>query len=482
MLTKADQRPNIIFILCDDLGWQDVGYMGSQYFETPTIDKLAKEGFVFKQAYMYPSCSPSRTAILTGKHSFRTGVYRVPVLESGKRDENIYSRWTVEKKHPFYSEYIQKAGYKTIHLGKWHVVGPNPMKELKQSYPFTSHIGQPAGGDLSWINMHMTPEVQEYYPTGRGFDENVGGTWWGDPARGYERGYKDLSGGYKAPFKNPFIPEKSDDEWLTDRLTEEAIDFMKRNSDQPFFVNPHYYASHRPSIAYSEESLEKYKNKPECPVTGQSAKSTEEIIAYATMVERIDYNVQRIVDYLDESGLRENTIIFFTSDNGFNKFQSFNKNLKGAKMSEFEGGLRVPAFANWPQKVLPGETNTPIMCMDYYPTFLELTGVFDFDGPLDGVSLLPLIFETGELDRNPPIYWHLPNSNYCTVMRKGDWKLIQYFDNPDHYLLYNLKDDLGEKTNLADQYPKKAKALLREMTAWRKKNKVPLPPATKIPF
>jgi arylsulfatase A-like enzyme len=195
-------KPNIIFILADDLGWGDVSYNGSTWVETPNIDKLANSGRIFDNAYSYPTCSPARAALLTGKQSFKTQVYGVPVLEKGNNKTSIFSRGTVQLEHAFYSEPLNQVGYKLAHLGKWHVVGPNPQVEV--SYPFKKKLSQPKNGDLSWLDDHKN-KYSAYYPENRGFDLNVGGSWWGDPARGYKEGYKSKSGGYIAPFKNPFI-------------------------------------------------------------------------------------------------------------------------------------------------------------------------------------------------------------------------------------------------------------------------------------
>lgn len=194
-----EKQPNIIFVLVDDLGYADVGFNGSTYFETPALDALAKESLVFDNAYMYPICSPSRSALFTGKQSFRTGVYTVPVLEKGDAQENIFSRWTVEKEHPIYAKPLAEAGYKSIHLGKWHIVGPYPEKELAMKWPIQQRLDQPQAGDFSWVENHKTPTVKRYYPEGRGFIKNVGGTFRGDPAL-EEGGYKSERGGYRAPF------------------------------------------------------------------------------------------------------------------------------------------------------------------------------------------------------------------------------------------------------------------------------------------
>ena len=386
---KVQIKPNIIFILADDLGWQDVGFMGSQWFETPNLDALAKESLVFSDAYMYPTCSPSRAALLTGKQSFRTGVYNVPVLERGNNQDNIFSRWTVGLEHTMYAQPLKKAGYTSIHLGKWHVVGPNPQKE--KNYPFKNHLKQPANGTLDWLANHQSAEIQQYYPIGKGFDKNVGGTWWGDPARGYEKGYKSESGGYKAPFKNPFIEDKKDDEWLTDRLTNEAIDFIKQNKEQPFFVNLHYYAPHRPIVARTDEAYQKFMKKQADRIIGQGIKNKGEAAGYASMIASIDENIKRIFDYLDKDGLRENTIVIFTSDNGFNGLTSNSNALRGAKGMVYEGGIRVPAFVNWKGQINAGISKTPISGMDYFPTFLDLAKVKNYNGILDGKSIVPLL-------------------------------------------------------------------------------------------
>ncbi len=477
--SEKEDKPNIIFIMADDLGWQDVGFMGSEWFETPNLDALAKESIVFSQAYMYPTCSPSRAALLTGKQSFRTQVYNVPVLEKKHAaNENIYSRWTVQKEHTLYAQPLQEAGYRLIHLGKWHIVGPDPEIEMAKEYPFEEPLSQPANGDLSWLANHQSEKIQAYYPTGRGFHENVGGTWWGDPARGYEEGYKSESGGYKAPFKNPFIVDKPTDEWLTDRLTDDAIVFMERNKQQPFFVNLHYYAPHRPTVVRNSEWMEKFMNKMPDSITGQGTKNLEEIAGYATMIQSLDENVGRIINYLDAQGLRENTLIIFTSDNGFNGLQSTNNRLRGAKGTIYEGGLRVPALVNWRGTIRPGTSDSPICGMDYFPTFLEVAGIEDYQGVLDGKSLMPIYKQEAFLDR--PLFWHIASTYKnppSSIIRKGKWKLIQFL-NDGKVELYNLEEDLKESKNLMEINVQVAQELLAELIAWRKENNVPLPNAS----
>ncbi|MCP5537931.1 MAG: sulfatase [Akkermansiaceae bacterium] len=475
------RKPNVVFILADDLGWQDVGFMGSRYFETPHLDALAKESLVLENTFMYPTCSPSRAAILTGRQSFRTGCYTVPALEKGNGNDNIFSKWTVGEEHPVFAQPLREAGYQLIHLGKWHIVGPYPGQET--GFPFKKKLNQPNNGDFSWLESHRTPAIQKYYPTGRGFHENVGGTWWGDPSRGYAKGYNAPGGGYVAPFKNPFIKDKPGDSWLTDRLTDDAIDFIKRHKDGPFFVNLHYYAPHRPSVARNQELLAHFMKKKGDSSTGQGmgpAKKKKEIAAYATMIKSIDDNVKRILDYLDEAGLRENTVVIFTSDNGFNGLQSRNTRLRGAKGNVYDGGLRVPALVNWPQQVAAGRNNTPVQGLDLFPTFLELAGIRDYTGTLDGTSWLPLMKGEGLKDR--AIFWHVASTYKdppCSIIRKGKWKLIQFLKH-GKIELYNTEQDLKESQDLAKSHPEIAKQLENELIAWRRQHKVPLPPSSSL--
>lgn len=479
----AADRPNIVFILVDDLGHADVGFNGSTYYETPHLDGLAATGLALDHAYMYPTCSPSRTALFTGKQSFRTGVYTVPVLEKGSEQENIFSRWTVPSEHRGYSELLAEVGYQSIHLGKWHLVGPYPTEEMSMEFPLKQKLRQPAPFDFSWVEHHRSAAVLPYYPEGRGFLKNVGGTYRGDPAL-EDGGYKSETGGYFAPFTNPFIEQKPDDEWLTDRLTDDVIEFIDEHKEGPFFINLHYYTVHRPIRSRSEELLEKYLTKPGDPVTGQGeGKSREVHASYATMIESLDDNVGRIVDFLDRSGLRENTLIMFTSDNGQNGGQSSNHRMRGAKGYIYEGGIRVPTFVNWPGKVEARRSELPVGVLDYFPTFLELAGVKDYSGIMDGDSLTPLFEKDVASFADRPLFWHLASQykhGTCSAMRKGDYKLIQFL--ADGALeLYDLKADPTESENLSASEPELAAELLAELVEWRRKNSVPLPPNSVLP-
>jgi len=478
---SSGDNPNIIFILADDLGYNDVGFNGVEWVETPNLNKLADQSVVFDNAYMYPLCSPSRAALITGKDSYRTQVYSVPVLETGDSQVSIFSRGTVQKEHTFFSEPLNRAGYRLAHFGKWHVVGPYPEKE--STYPFDEIGTQPKDGDTGWIEKHMTPEYQAYYPEQRGYHRNVGGSWWGDPARGYATGYKSKSGGYVAPFRNPFIEAKESDKWLTDRLTDEAIRFIKENKDHPFMVNLNFYAPHRPSIPRSPELLEKYRQKSKDPVTGKLASLRPEMAAFSTMVESVDENVGRLIEFLNENNLRDNTVIIFTSDNGFHGTQTVDNTLRGTKGLIYEGGIKVPALMNWPHHVKPGRVDTPIFVTDYFPTLLDIANESEnYFGTLDGRSIMPLA--RGETLPARPLFWHIAAATKqpaLSAMREGDWKLIQFLVSGE-VELYNLANDPKEENNLVQTETVVANFMTEKLELWRKHNDIPLPPASSLAY
>ncbi|MCW2118791.1 sulfatase [Flavobacterium sp. 7A] len=478
-VTQAQtQKPNIVFIVVDDLGYGDVGFNGSKFYETPNLDKLAKESLVFDNSYTYPTCSPSRTAIFTGKQSFRTGIYTVPVLEKGTDQENIFSRWTVGREHPIYAEPLAEAGYKSIHLGKWHIVGPDPLNELNMHYPLTKRLGQPDPGNYDWVALHKSKEVQQYYPEGRGFLKNVGGTFRGDPA--FELGgYKSETKGYKAPFSNPFIETKKGDEWLTDRLTDEALEFMEAHKKEPFLINLDFYAVHNPIVARNQESLDKYSNKEGDPIMGQGlGKRRQTMVEYATMVESVDQNIQRVIDYLDKNNLRENTMIIVTSDNGQNEGPSTNNLLRDSKGYIYEGGIKVPTLVNWKGKVNARRTDVAISVLDFFPTFMDVAGIKDYNGILDGNSITPEFKKDTKFFVKRPIFLQV-SSQYkhgtCSVIRKKEFKLIQFLAD-GKLELYDLSKDPLEANNIAESNKKVTKKLLAELVKWRHSNHVPLPP------
>jgi len=434
------RRPNIVFIFIDDMGWRDVGFMGSRYYETPNIDRLAGQGMVFTNAYSNgPNCAPARACLLSGQYGPRHGVYTVASSSRGKSKQRklipIENTTDLDSNIVTIAEAIKPAGYVSASIGKWHL-----------------------GND---------PELG---PVGQGFDVNVAGYSAGHPAKGYF-----------VPYNNPELPDGPEGEYLTDRLTDEALNFIETNKDQQFFLYLPHYAVHTPLQA-KEELIEKYKTKP-----GSNGQNNPK---YAAMIESTDQGVGRILDKLDELGLAEDTIVFFFSDNGGVKNITSNQPLRGGKGMLYEGGIREPMAVRWPGVVKPGTTSeTPVVGIDLFPTILEMAGVPTPEGKLlDGESIVPLLKMQGDFDREA-IFWHFPaylqgkaegardpyfRTRPAGAVRAGDWKLIEYFEDGD-LELYNLKDDIGEQNNLVDTMPEKAAELHQLMLAWREKVNAPIP-------
>ena len=434
------KRPNIILLFIDDMGWRDVGFMGSEYYETPNIDRLASQGMVFTNAYSNaPNCAPSRACLLSGQYTPRHGVYTVGTSSRGKSKLRklipIENTTVLDSNIVTIAEALKPAGYISASIGKWHL-GDDPQSG----------------------------------PIAQSFDVNVGGYSAGHPQNGYF-----------VPYKNPRLPDGPPGEYLTDRLTNEALNFIESGKDRPFFLYLPHYAVHTPLQA-KEELIEKYRNKP-----GSNGQNNPK---YAAMIESTDQGVGRIMNKLDELGLTEDTIIFFFSDNGGVRTITSNQPLRGGKGMLYEGGIREPMAVRWPGVVEPGTTcDTPVIGVDLFPTILEMAGVpIPKDKLLDGVSILPLLRGQGNLQREA-IFWHFPaylqgkaegardpyfRTRPAGAVRAGDFKLIEYFE--DGVLeLYNLADDISEQNNLADVMPKKAAELHQLMLAWRQEVNAPVP-------
>ena len=435
----ARRPPNILFILVDDMGWRDAGFMGSRYYETPNMDRLAREGMVFTQAYTCgPNCAPSRASILTGEYTPRHGIYTVGNSARGRAALRklipIKNTTVLARRFVTFAEALKPAGYRSASIGKWHM-GDDPG----------------------------------FGPKGQGFDVNVGGWHLGHPRS------------YFSPYHNPALEDGPRGEYLTDRLTAEALKFLEENRDRPFLLYLPHYAVHTPLQA-KRALIGKYKAKK--PWMGQHNP------VYAAMVESVDRGVGRILDKLRELGLEENTVVILSSDNGGVKGITSQAPLRGGKGMLYEGGIRVPMIVRWPGHVRPGSRcDTPVIGVDFLPTFLDLAGLPAPRGPvLDGVSILPLL--EGKKIPERPLFWHFPaylqgrnvegsrdpffRTRPCGVVRKGRWKLIEYFE--DHALeLYDLETDPGETRNLAASRPGKVKELMAVMRAWRKEVGAPVP-------
>ncbi|WP_395276098.1 sulfatase [Halalkalibaculum sp. DA384] len=436
-------KPNILLINIDDLGWKDLGYMGSTYYETPNIDQLATRGMVFSEAYASAAnCAPSRAALFSGMSAPRTGVYTVANSDRGDAIHRklipIENTIHLADSVVTVSEVLQQHGYRTAHVGKWHL-GEDPKTQ--------------------------------------GFDINIAGLEAGNPSAG------DL-GGYFAPYNNPYLEEGPEGEYLNDRITTEALSFLKSTEGQPFFMNYAPYIVHTP-IQPKQELEEKYKQKQGSQIHNNPG--------YGAMVETMDHNVGRILNYLKESGQFDNTLIIFTSDNGGLYRVSMQYPLRAGKGAYYEGGIRVPMIATWPGVISAGSTSDePVTNLDFYPTFLDVAGTPRPEGKiLDGTSLVPL-FEGGSIEERY-LVWHfpiylqayepganpdLPNPYFRTtpgsVIRKGPWKLHEYFED-GHIELYNLDTDIGEQKNLKDLYPGKVDELYRELENWRQQTNAPVP-------
>ncbi|MCD6392805.1 MAG: sulfatase, partial [Planctomycetes bacterium] len=352
--------PNIIFILIDDMGWRDVGFMGSKYYETPNIDKLARQGMVFTNAYANAAnCAPTRACFLTGQYTPRHGVITVGSSARGQSKDRrlipVTNDTTLDAHHVTIAEALEPAGYVSASMGKWHMGDP--------------------------------PELG---PVAQGFDVNVAGNSSGSPR-----------GGYFSPYKNPQLPNTGGaGEYLTDRLTDEAISFIESNKDRPFFLYLPHYAVHTP-IQAKAELVAKYRSKASSNGQGNAK--------YAAMVDSVDQGVGRIMKKLDDLKLADNTVVFFFSDNGGYGGATSMRPLRGCKGMFYEGGIREPMIVRWPGTVKPNTTcDEPVISTDFFPTLLNIAGVDKPAGKiLDGVSIMPLLKGAASLGREA-IYWHFP--------------------------------------------------------------------------
>lgn len=441
-------KPNFLFILADDLGWTDLGYTGSKFHETPNIDKLASQGMIFTDAYAAcPVCSPSRAAILSGKYPARLNLTDyIPGNRSygPHKDQQMTCdpfKLQMDLEEYTIAEAMKDAGYVTFFAGKWHVC-----------------------------------EDEKYYPTSQGFDINKGGNNTGHPASGYF-----------SPYNNPQLPDGTDGEYLTDRLTDEVISFIEKNKDTTFFAYLSFYTVHLP-MQGKPDKVEKYQVKLSS-MNYEGEEFTQHGITYvkhhqnmphfAAMVESMDENIGRLLNSLKKAGIEDNTVVIFTSDNGgmatsniTNNIPTSNDPLRAGKGYLYEGGIREPMIIKWPNKIKGGSAiDTPVTGTDFYPTILDLAGLDLNPGQhMDGLSLEPLIFDN-KLDIRP-IYWHFPHysgglgGRPSGAVRLGDYKLIEFYEDM-HIELYNVHEDLSEKNDLTAEMPDKANELKELLHKWR---------------
>jgi arylsulfatase A len=436
---NGDPRPNFVFILIDDMGWKDVGYNGSRFYETPNIDRLAAQGMRFTNAYAAcPVCSPTRASILTGKYPARLHLTDWLPGRPDRPSQRLLRpkfRQYLSLEETTIARALKPLGYSSASIGKWHLGG------------------------------------KPYYPEQHGFDLNVGGTAQGSPPS------------YFFPYRNrnvgiPTLPAGQEGEYLTDRLTDEAEMFIDQNKDRPFFLYLAHYAVHIPLQA-KNDMVAKYQVKAKPGDEQDNA-------IYAAMVESVDQSVGRVMRKLEDLHIADRTVIFFTSDNGGlsvkegpNTPSTSNAPLRAGKGYLYEGGIREPLVIRWIGPARPGSVcNVPVSSVDFYATVLDIA-----DLPAqhcDGVSLVPLIKQVGGLGRDA-LYWHYPHySNQGGkpggAVRQGDYKLIEFYED-GKLELYNLKDDIGEKADLASTLPKKAKEMRGLLDGWRKTVDAQMPAA-----
>lgn len=425
-----NRPPNVVLIYIDDLGWRDLACYGGELFETPHIDKLAAEGMRFTQAYANcPVCSPSRAALMTGKNPARLG-FTGHITAIGRHRHPEGSRLLPPDDKTFLpldevtiADALKSRGYVSASIGKWHL-GP-----------------------------------EGFWPEDQGFDVNVGGWTHGSPPS-YFHPYTRPSSDW-----NPSIPTLDggeDGDYLTDRLTDEAIGFIESNKERPFFLYLTHYAVHTPLQA-PKDLVEKYRTKLE----GTDAKIDP---IYAAMVENMDTNVGRVLETLERLDLEEDTLVIFSSDNGGWQRSASNAPLREGKGWLYEGGIRVPQIMRWPGRIDAGvECDVPTMGTDLYSTILDVAGADVPESDIDGVSVAPL-WDEREYTERESFYWYYPHYHSTALrpgaaVRKGDYKLIETYD-PQGVELYDLRQDLSETTNLAERMPEKTAELLAELRGY----------------
>ncbi len=465
---KQSRKPNIIFILIDDMGWSDLACYGSSFYESPNIDALAKTGIRFTNAYATPVCAPTRASIMTGKNPARreltnwrnqNGSYTDPGALYKFEQPSI--EYYLDAGEDNLAKSMKAGGYPTFFAGKWHLA-----------------------------------EADSLWPEHQGFDVNKGGYSGGAP---YYRKYTNETdtwtgeSGYYSPYKNPRLEDGPWGEHLTDRLTQETISFIKESKDKPFFVYLSYYDVHNPMHG-KEHLVERFKkkanqigldsinpfvrNKPWMQYNPKNANWKERLVQsntdYAAMIYGMDENIGKLLSTLKQLDIDDNTIIVLMSDNGGLSTQegsvTSNLPLRGGKGWLYEGGIRVPMIIRWPGHHQEGiVSETPVVTMDVFPTLLDFAGL-----PLkplqhiDGTSLKPIL-EGKELQRKA-LYWYSPfyyskGGRPASVVRQGDYKLIEHYD-PASVELFNIREDISEMHDLANAQPEKTNELKVLLHQW----------------
>ncbi|MCS1411765.1 MAG: Arylsulfatase [Verrucomicrobia subdivision 3 bacterium] len=445
-LASGSPRLNFIIILVDDLGWMDLSCQGSDYYQTPNIDRLAAEGMRFTNAYAACAvCSPTRAAIQTGRYPGRIGVtdwirsrfQRDQMGTPGKNPVDYVGSpkrrflcppnpYWMEHEELTIAEILGQEGYQSAHIGKWHL------------------------GDDGW------------YPTEQGYDENRGGCDYGQPPSYFDPFNRP---NHRHPMIRagiPYLEGRQEGQYLTDREADEAVSLIHQWKEEPFFIHLAHYAVHTP-IQAEEAITAKYRR----------AGKKESNAKYAAMVESVDRSTGRVLAILDELGIADETVIIFTSDNGGldrQKSPTENAPLRSGKGYAYEGGIRVPFIVRWPGQVPAGKTSDmPISSIDVLPTLLDAAAIpAPSDRVIDGLSLVPHLRSGGQIPlTRDTLIWHFPHYRHdpgpYSIIRKGPWKLIKFYEGIRE--LYHLDDDLGETVNLVLQQKPLADSLESELMA-----------------
>lgn len=449
-VAKSDDPPNFLFFLVDDLGWADVGCNGSTFYQTPHIDSLATSGTRFTNGYAAASiCSPTRASILTGRHPVRVNITDwIPGMSKTGKFKKVEDRDNLALSEVTIAETLRDAGYQTFFAGKWHL------------------------GEVG------------HFPEDQGFNINIGGHDRGSPP-----------GGYYAPWHNPKLEANHDGEYLTERLTDETISFIdsQRMQDEPFFAYLSYYNVHTPIQPYKKrvgEYKERLKSlEGETPIIEEryaQSRGRQDNAELASMVAAVDDSVGRILAKLDEWQFSDNTVVIFFSDNGALCTRPANSKKKGrgaagpgcnlplrsGKGWLYEGGIREAAIIRAPGRGRGIVCNTPMVSTDFYPTILELAGLpLQPELHVDGRSLVPLLDADTKEQTERVLYWHYPHyhgSGWAPggAIRKGDWKLIEFWEYDD-VELYDLSRDIGEQNDLSMHNPEKVRELQLDLANWR---------------
>ena len=441
-MTDPGSSPNIVIILVDDLGWMDLGIQGSEFYESPNIDQLAREGIRFTDAYSAsPVCSPTRAALLTGKHPARLRMTNwIPgdnpqdrrLIGAGYQEALPLQERTI-------AEALRGRGYRTFFAGKWHLGG------------------------------------EGFGPRDQGFEFNVGGVDRGRPP-----------GGYYSPYSNPALEDGPDGEYLTDRLTSEAISFIREHREERIFVLLSLYAVHTP-LEGAKPHLERFAMKrsespvppgpDQVPEHAGLTKQHQDNVEYASMIYSVDENVGRLTNALDEMALADDTIVILTSDNGGRSTlygpgdATSNLPLRAGKGWLYEGGVRVPLIVRAPGMNPPASVSPALVTsMDFYPTILDLIGAPAMPGQhVDGLSFKPVLTGQAKATRNK-LHFYYPHyhgsaSVPSVAARWNDWKLVRFYESGE-FELYNLREDIGEGRNLVDANPELARKMNDGIESW----------------